>query len=174
MVYIGVDPGKSGGVAVLTIEDNKATLDLYDVPDSEVDAVAIFEKIVKERGRAVQAVVENVHAFPSQGVSSMFTFGYWYGLVIAAMIANKIPFEKITPRKWIDSVVARTKGTMDKASWKKYLRDFAKVKFPYYAPKINLKNCDAVLLALYCRNVTSSRIEEMSVPVLPEQSNLPF
>lgn len=47
-----------------------------------------------------RAVVEHVHAFPGQGVSSMFRFGTAFGQILGVLQALGIPYELVEPAKW--------------------------------------------------------------------------
>ena len=93
MIYIGVDPGKKGGYAV--IDDRGARVypwdDTYFVSDMNG---------VRSRGESVVAAVEKVGAMPHQGVSSMFSFGQSYGFIQGVLTALGIPYQLVPPRKW--------------------------------------------------------------------------
>ena len=91
MNFIGIDPGKGGAIAVI----NK---------DGRIIATATFSEeayrdIISESGKSF-AVVEDVHAMPKQGVTSMFNFGYNKGWIMGLLYANSIPTELVSPQKW--------------------------------------------------------------------------
>lgn len=110
MTYvIGIDPGLSGGVAILN--PDKSLYDLYDMPSCPKSASknwvnadklnSIIENIISEPDcKEVIAIVEDVHAMPGQGVTSMFTFGEGLGCIRGVLVANAIPIVWITPQKW--------------------------------------------------------------------------
>ena len=85
-LFYGVDPGASGAFAAID-EDGKP-VDVFGFKNmSEAD---LFERIhywmtVPDRREYVPTfcVLEKVHAFPNQGVSSSFKFGQSYGFVRA-------------------------------------------------------------------------------------------
>lgn len=87
---MGIDPGKNGGLAVIT--DKEA----YAVPLTR-ENLNIYINAQKE---SIKCVVEKVGAMPGQGVVSMFTFGEGYGYIQGVLEANKIPYEIVPPKKW--------------------------------------------------------------------------
>lgn len=106
---IGVDPGMSGALSLLDPEHK--LLDVIDMPSCPksatknwVDAnklnVVIKGWIELTGGDQLDAAVENVHAMPGQGVSSMFTFGHGLGIVHASLVCNSIPIHWVTPQTW--------------------------------------------------------------------------
>lgn len=92
MIYIGIDPGKDGALAVIW-------------PDDSVEA-ATFEE-AEYRGilhdvesRNSRCCLERVGAMPGQGVTSMFKFGENFGFIQGLLTAYSIPYELVTPQKW--------------------------------------------------------------------------
>lgn len=134
MHFIGIDPGKSGGVAV--ISENGAFA--YKMPDTERD---IFELIQEVGGLECFATIEKVHAMPKQGAKSTFSFGQNYGMLRAFLIACGIPFDEVSPQKWQKELGCQTKG--DKNVTK------AKAQQLYPDIKITHAIADALLIAKY-------------------------
>ena len=91
MIYIGIDPGKNGGIAVLG-PDYKACV-VYS--DTELLTVCSMFKDMN-----VICYLEHVHAMPKQGVSSTFNFGMNFGFIQGVLKAYGIPYELVTPQKW--------------------------------------------------------------------------
>lgn len=92
MIYIGVDPGKKGGVAIID-QANVTVIPWDDV--KFVDAMAD----VMNQGKCI-AAVEKVGARPGQGTVSMFSFGQSYGFILGVLAAFGIPYQLVPPRKW--------------------------------------------------------------------------
>jgi len=111
-IIIGIDPGKSGGIAVWDNEDGMGAYKMpateKDVWDLICDCSDFFEG--DRNGRKVFAYIEHVHSMPGQGVASMFKFGMNYGMLRAFLIAADIPFETATPSVWQRSMKCLTKG----------------------------------------------------------------
>lgn len=105
VIVIGVDPGKTGAVAVLEARSMEL-LGLHDMPvlDNHVSADLLadtFDRIVQEfLLDNVFAVVERVASMPKQGVASSFNFGESYGIVQGVVAAQGLPREYVTPGKW--------------------------------------------------------------------------
>lgn len=94
MIYIGIDPGKNGGIAF--ISDSFDTPLVY--PFSE--EVLIRELNATYGDYDMKCVLEKVNAMPGQGVVSMFNFGQNFGFIQGVLKAYEIPFELVPPQKW--------------------------------------------------------------------------
>lgn len=96
--YIGIDPGKSGGIAVIDAEDGTKMLSPYsdEALLKTIRLVSMFEPNVA----GAQCCLEKVGAMPGQGVVSMFNFGKAYGYIKGVLEAYKIPYQEITPQRW--------------------------------------------------------------------------
>ena len=97
-MYIGIDPGKSGGIC--SIEDNRIRAN--KCPDSVQGMAELFKDILEDTSpKDVFLYIEKVWAMPHDGKSSIFTFGQNYGQwegVIASF--NIIPIY-VTPSTWM-------------------------------------------------------------------------
>lgn len=102
MKFIGIDPGKSGGIAI--IGDNGAYA--IKMPETERD---IFDYL-QDNSEGSFCLIEQVHAMPGQGVTSMFNFGMGYGGLRMALVGAGIPFDTVTPQKWQKALGCQTKG----------------------------------------------------------------
>ena len=91
MVYIGVDPGKRGSMALL----DGGKVSVY--PFSEDAYIAVLGAV--DPHDAV-CCLEHVGAMPGQGVTSMFHFGENFGFIQGVLRAYHIPFELVRPQKW--------------------------------------------------------------------------
>lgn len=90
--YIGIDPGKSGALALLT-KDGQYTV----VPFHE----SIYVSILKAAsGPSSVCCVEKVGAMPGQGVVSMFNFGHNLGYIEGLLQAFDIPYQLVPPQTW--------------------------------------------------------------------------
>lgn len=92
MTYIGIDPGKKGGIAVL-IGTKTAVFPYTDEKMTEC---------CKRFSGAANVIcfVEKVHSMPGQGVSSMFSFGRSYGYILGALEASGIAYQEVSPQRW--------------------------------------------------------------------------
>ena len=92
MIYIGVDPGKNGGIAIIDSDG------VIAFPFSEERLLIELDGIAQEY--ECICYLEHVHAMPKQGVSSTFNFGMNFGFIQGVLKAYSIPYELVTPRKW--------------------------------------------------------------------------
>jgi crossover junction endodeoxyribonuclease RuvC len=107
MIIIGIDPGLSGGIAVL---DNNKVLDLFDMPvmsDGKKNKKqlnsALLAKLIKEKtsnSSESAVIVEQVNAMPGQGVTSMFNFGQTFGAIKGICATLELPIFFVRPSKW--------------------------------------------------------------------------
>ena len=98
--FMGVDPGATGAIAVID-EDNNLIVAEHLAED--IPAIANqFEAVLAScSGEVVFAVIEKVSAMPKQGVVSMFNFGMNFGSLQMALSCFLIPYELVTPQKWM-------------------------------------------------------------------------
>ena len=153
MIIIGIDPGVSGAICILT--DGKIT-EIYEMPTmidgkknkKQVNGAEVTNIINKElvNEKDINVVIEHVSAMPGQGVTSMFNFGQSFGVLKGICAALKLPVHFIRPIKW-----------------KKYFnlinteKDASRTKvievFPYISSKISKKKdankADAILIARF-------------------------
>jgi len=95
MVYIGIDPGKSGGIAYIN-HLGQVTVTPYD------DAELVVLCKAMNASPVVQCVccLEQVHAFPGQSAQSQFNFGQSFGYIRGVMEGFNVPYQMISPQKW--------------------------------------------------------------------------
>ncbi len=92
-IFIGIDPGKNGGIAYIDTEyDTFGTL-----PYNEKE---LIDLCIDSNGSKTICCLEKVAARPSQGVVSMFNFGQNVGYIKGVLEARRIPYQEITPQKW--------------------------------------------------------------------------
>lgn len=93
MIYIGIDPGKDGAMAVITPE----TTLVFPFDAQGYRNVLAGLKGIDDTYRCC---LERVGAMPKQGVTSMFKFGQNYGFIQGLLTAYSMPYELVTPQKW--------------------------------------------------------------------------
>lgn len=137
MIYLGLDPGASGGIAML--DDDGVVVAAFAMPLTERD---ILDELLPLEGKA-RAVLERVSSSPQMGVVSAFTFGRGYGGLLMALTAARIPFSQVVPAKWQAALQCRSGG--DKNITKRRAQQL------WPGRKITHAIADALLLAEYCR-----------------------
>lgn len=146
MIYIGIDPGLSGGLAILAAEG--AVVSAVPMPSTDADVFAHLDAsagvdIFEPKATSARAILERVSASPQMGVTSAFTFGKGYGGLRMALTAAGIPFDEVTPQKWQKAMQCLTGGD------KNVSKRRAQQLFPQV--KITHAIADALLIAEYCR-----------------------
>ena len=107
MRIIGIDPGLSGGIAIL---DDLKIFDMFDMPImsegkknknqlNSAQLVNIIKKHTLSNGDTF-VIVEQVNAMPGQGVTSMFNFGQTFGSIKGICAALGLPIFYVRPAKW--------------------------------------------------------------------------
>jgi crossover junction endodeoxyribonuclease RuvC len=105
-MILGIDPGLTGGWALLTDTGGFIAADdlpiIRDNSTAWVDAPELVAQINVwfNEGVHIRAVVERVHSMPQQGVSSSFTFGVGFGSVLATLQLLPASVEFVTPSVW--------------------------------------------------------------------------
>jgi hypothetical protein len=111
MRYIGIDPGKAGAVSAVDTDGTTNPIvfysgrtplvkgkkkDVYDVP-------GMLRMLTDLDSTGVQtfACIEKAQPMPGQGVTSMFSIGYGYGLWIMALTTVGIPYMEARPAMWM-------------------------------------------------------------------------
>ena len=108
-LFIGVDVGAGGGIAV--IDDTGFVQFTVKMPETDRDLLdalnwaALQAPLLSRRG-----MLEKVHSSPDNGVTSAFSFGAQYGRVRMALAAAQIPFDEVSPFKWQRQLECLTGG----------------------------------------------------------------
>ena len=153
MRIIGIDPGLSGGIAVL---DDLKIYDIFDMPimsegkknKNQLNSAQLVNIIKKHvlKNDDTFVIVEQVSAMPGQGVTSMFNFGQSFGILKGICSSMQLPMYFVRPAKW-----------------KKYFnlinsqKDASRTKaiqiFPYFSSQLSRKKdsnkADAILIASF-------------------------
>ena len=140
---IGIDPGKGGGIAVITDK----IVEIHNCPKT-VDSMAhlIGMCLTDVAAYRTKVFLEKVWAFPTDGRVGSFTFGENYGQWQGILASHELETVFITPKMW-QSHFEIKKG-LKKDIRKKILKQMAIERCPN-TKKITLKTADALLIAIY-------------------------
>jgi len=149
MLYIGIDPGVSGGIAIL-LQGSTGVLSIQaaeKMPSTDRDLLDFLDLHVSIGARAV---LERVASSPQMGVVSAFTFGTSYGAVRMALAAKRIPFEEVRPQKWQQALGCLSGGD----------KNVTKRRAQQLFPQLTITHAiaDALLIADYCRRLSCSNL----------------
>ncbi len=145
---IAIDPGNSGGIAVY----EHGMYQIYKMPETPMDILNLFRSF-KETSSTI-CYIEKVHAYPKQGVVSVWTFSANFHYLIMALLVCEIPTEMVLPNTWMKTMGLGTRGE-DKGEWKRKLKQLAQQLYP--SIKITLWNADALLLLNYAIKIESNK-----------------
>ena len=97
-LFIGIDPGKKGGIAYINTSNHYTNT----VPYSNETLIQLCTDIFYGTADCQDIVccLEKVGARPGQGVVSMFSFGQSVGYIKGVLESFRIPYQEITPQKW--------------------------------------------------------------------------
>ena len=156
MRIIRIDPGLSGGIAIL---DDLKIYDIFDMPImsegkknknqlNSAQLVNILNKHVLKKENTF-VIVEQVSAMPGQGVTSMFNFGQTFGSIKGICAALGLPIFFVRPAKWKKhfNLINSEKD----ASRTKVIEMYPGISNKLSRKKDNNK-ADAILIAQYFEN----------------------
>lgn len=140
---IGIDPGKGGGIAVITNE----TVQTHNCPKTVNEMATLIGMCLNNvSAYRTKVFLEKVWAFPTDGRAGSFTFGENYGQWQGILASYELDPVFITPKMW-QSHFEIKKG-LKKDIRKKILKQMAIDRCPS-TKKITLKTADALLIAIY-------------------------
>ena len=161
MRIIGIDPGLSGGIAIL---DDLKIFDIFDMPimsegkknKNQLNSAQLVNIINKHilKKEDTYVIVEQVGAMPGQGVTSMFNFGQTFGSIKGICAALGLPIFYVRPAKW------KKHFNLINAS-----KDASRTKaieiFPYFSANLSKKKdankADAILIASFFHETYQSK-----------------
>lgn len=170
-VYVGVDPGASGGLVAL---DGDGWTLSSPMPKTDADLLDWFRSLTRPQSPALEPVafIEKVGGYIG-GVghpgSAMFKFGESYGRLRMALCAAGIPHTEVQPSIWQKAlgIASRKKGKKvrgklvggeSKTQFKNRLKARAQQLFPHV--KVTLDVADALLIAHYCMLRDQGKLNE--------------
>ncbi len=155
MLFLGIDPGVSGGVAY--VDECGVCLMACKMPETPADVLALLRAAPPGGVTDIalgqrRACLERVHSMPDQGHVGAFTFGRGYGHLEAFLIALGIPYDNPTPQTWQKVMECRSGGD------KNVTKRRAQQLFPLWRHPITHAIADALLIAEYCRRVHTGAV----------------
>ena len=102
MMTLGIDPGLQG--ALCWMDEHGEVIQLEDIPvliegkKKSIDALAVTGLLMRNKPTA--AVIEAVHARPTDSKVGAFTFGRNTGALEALIMGAGIPLMRVSPITW--------------------------------------------------------------------------
>ena len=123
--YIGIDPGKKGGIACYIPDTGYVDVEPIPLTGKLVDCSKLADILADfALHKHTNVWIEQVHAMPKQGVTSMFNFGRTLGRIEGVALAMELCVEYVRPQKWKANVLDGTDKSKDAAI------EFVSAKFP--------------------------------------------
>ena len=140
-MIIGIDPGRSGAVAIWSGGIDK----VIKCPSNSKEMADVIKSVSNKN---VVAYVERVWARPSNATRAAFTFGVNYGEWLGILAALNIKTVLVTPQTWMKYYKDKFKIKLpkEKKDRKNKLKEMAA---EYTDKKVTLYNADAILIAVY-------------------------
>ena len=159
MRIIGIDPGLSGGIAIL---DDSKIFDIFDMPimsegkknKNQLNSAQLVN-IIKRHilpNKETFVIVEQVSAMPGQGVTSMFNFGQTFGSIKGICAALCLPIFYVRPAK-LKKHFELINSSKD-ASRTKVIEMYPSIS-SRLTKKKDVNKADAILIARYFRDCRS-------------------
>ncbi len=136
----GIDPGLSGGIALLTLQGE--IVGVWPMPETEHEQVELISEFA---GRIAVVALEQVGVMPGQGIASSGKFMRGYGFLRGILHTLLIRTEDVRPQTWQKALGCMSKGN------KAVTRAKAQQLFPRCPVRITDKIADALLLAEFQR-----------------------
>lgn len=156
---IAIDPGKAGGIAILSVTQNKL-VEVEPMPETPQDILNFLTKYQKNS----ICYLERVNGIPGMGANAMFNFGQGFGQLEMALLCRNIPCIEVTPQKWQKELQLGVKGHDTTNAWKTKLKLRAQQIYPKAEKEFNLKNktawlkvSDALLILEYARRMEGDK-----------------
>lgn len=156
-VYVGIDPGASGGIAYFVSGR------MYAEKISDEGLVGIRDQVIRINSLGTAHwVIEDVHGYmgpnrPAGMGDAMFNFGEnkgWWRMAVACVngFGELVPSNQCFKEMGMKKEKGETEG-----KWKNRLKTLAMSMFPYM--KVTLATADAILFAEYCRRLHTGQLQ---------------
>lgn len=133
---IGIDPGASGGIAIV----GPGIAEAHKMPKTDRDLLDLLAELAP---RASIAILERLQPMPMRGCIAAWKLGQSYGSLRMALAAARVPYELVTPGKWQRALGCLSRGD----------KNVTKAKAQALFPDLRIihATADALLLAEYGR-----------------------
>ena len=131
-----IDPGASGGLALLNREGNVEAFPMRDGMTEQIDAI----RHIAVTNPGLKAVVEKVGFHrPGNSATASCKFARHCGHLEAALYSVGVPFEEVSPGVWMRALGALP---ADKTARKNAIKEQVARRFPHL--DVTLKTADAL------------------------------
>lgn len=106
MLILGIDPGKTGGAALINQYSDILEIEAFKPVGKEFD-IKRFINMLKDWAFEYDPYyiyIEKVHSMPKQGVVSMFDFGKTFGQMLGSIETFGHPYDKVPATIWAPNI----------------------------------------------------------------------
>ena len=144
--YIGIDPGISGGSAVI---NHDGIMQAVKCPKSSDEMALLFQILIGSApSDNVKLLMERVWARPTNAVRAAFSYGTNYGQWLGIAASHEIEMNTVIPVQWIKWVGCPKALKRDVR--KRWLKEKARELYPD-VNKLTLATSDAILITHYAK-----------------------
>ena len=144
--YIGIDPGKGGGIAFI---DGRGSIKAYKCPESSEDMALLFQIIIGNTPPdKIRLLMERVWARPTNAVRAAFSYGVNYGQWLGIASSHEVSMNTVIPIDWIKWIGCPKSLKRDVR--KRWLKKKAGELYPKIN-KLTLATSDAILITHYAK-----------------------
>lgn len=138
-IILGIDPGKTGALALFDKDDGRVTC--HDMPDTTNGLHELISGLPKVRF----CVLESLHAGPQMGRTTVARMFEDYGVLKGALAWRSIPVHDVRPSVWKPSLNL----SQDKAASRRKASQFFPDDADQWARAKDHGRAEAALLAWY-------------------------
>tara|TARA_R110000824_G_scaffold81812_1_gene205449 strand:+ start:6448 stop:6924 length:477 start_codon:yes stop_codon:yes gene_type:complete len=144
--YIGIDPGKGGGIAMI---NEKGIIKAYKCPESSEEMALLFQILIGNTpATKIRLLMERVWARPTNAVRAAFSYGVNYGQWLGIASSHEVQMNTVIPVEWIKWVGCPKALKRDVR--KRWLKEKARELYPDIN-KLTLATSDAILITHYAK-----------------------
>ena len=148
-LFVGVDPGKTGAVAVINERGEPQWVDDMPRIGGEIDAKAFVEMLRESRNLIACAAIERTQALPQTPRSVCHSLGMSEGMALAGLLMLGVRIVRPRPNEW--------KKVMRVPADKALAKETAEMMFPTMKHRLQRASdhnrAEALLLADYARRM---------------------
>ena len=162
MIFMGIDPGASGGWAIVAEDGYLVRHDRLRDGDGkqQKEKLTAWDRFVANLSSPAQfdlILLEKVWATPQMGVTSAFSFGMNFGRICGTLDALKRPYREITSMAWQRQMGLIMSGRQIGQNDDKKARNKAAAQAMHPGETITHATADAILIAECARRLWLER-----------------
>lgn len=160
--FIGIDPGKKGFITVWESQ----TFHFHQIPtigDKIIDIkelskiLGFYAGNARDKGDSLVCGLEDVHAIYGASAKSTFEFGHGLGVLEGVLTSMKVPYTKISPKKWQKTMWQGIPAIKKKGSTQTDTKKMSEAAATRLFPDIDLRRNDR------CRKSDDNKVDSLLI-----------